>query len=104
MMNKSFVTDTVFKAKLTLRLIQDGRVGIWLKLIPLSCLLYLIAPIDLIVGPIDDAILLYLGMEVFIEFCPQELVSEHTQALRGQSAPAPEPEGEVVDAEFKDQE
>lgn len=99
-MNKTFFSDILFKGKLSLRLLKDARVSLWLKIIPISCLLYLIAPIDLIIGPIDDALIIYLGMDVFIEFCPQELVREHKLALQGTSAP--DTGAEVIEAEFKE--
>lgn len=102
-MNKQFFSEIVLKVKLTLRLVKDQRVSPWLKLIPISCLVYFIVPMDLLVGPIDDAILFYLGMDVFIEFCPKEIVQEHLLALQGQSAPPPVAVDEdVIDAEFKE--
>ncbi len=99
-MNKTFFSDILFKGKLSLRLLKDARVSLWLKIIPVACLLYLIAPIDLLMGPIDDALIIYLGMDVFIEFCPQELVREHKLALQGTSAP--DTDAEVIEAEFKE--
>ena len=104
-MNKYFFANIVEKVKLTLRLVKDERVSFWLKLIPISCLVYFIVPMDLLIGPIDDAILFYLGMDVFIEMCPKDIVAEHLADIRGQSVPpSAAPDGDVIDAEFKDKE
>ncbi len=100
-MNKFSFSDIIEKVKLTFRLVQDKRVSIWLKLIPISCLVYFIIPTDLLIGPIDDAIIFYLGMDVFIEFCPKEIVDEHLQAMGAKSTPASQEE-DVIDAEFKE--
>lgn len=106
-MNNKFFTDILLKVKLTLRLLKDSRVPFYLKLLPVLCLVYLIVPTDILIGPIDDAIVLYLGMDFFIDFCPREVVAEHLRDLRANdtSSPAPaeqEKEGDVIDAEFKE--
>jgi len=104
-MNKYFFANIIEKVKLTLRLVKDDRVSFWFKLIPISCLVYFIVPIDLLIGPIDDAILFYLGMDVFIEMCPKDIVAEHLADIRGQSVPSSAaPDEDVIDAEFKDKE
>ena len=99
-MNNYFISEIVLKFKLTVRLIKDKRVSVWLKLIPAFCLFYLISPIDVLVGPIDDAIMIYLGMDLFIEFCPKDVVEEHKLDLQVNTDPAPQEE--VIDAEFKE--
>jgi uncharacterized membrane protein YkvA (DUF1232 family) len=102
-MNKYFFSDLVEKVKLTYRLLKDSRVSPWYKLIPICCLIYFIVPMDLLIGPIDDAILMYLGMDVFIEMCPKDIVAEHLADIRGQSVPSSAaPDEDVIDAEFKD--
>ncbi len=106
-MNNKFFGDIVLRVKLTIRLIKDSRVPIYLKLLPALCIAYLIIPADLLVGPIDDALVLYLGMEFFIDFCPREVVAEHLRDLRERSTAAPASseapkEEDVIDAEFKD--
>lgn len=101
-MGGGFISDVILKIKLVIRLIQDDRIDIWVKAIPVFCLIYLIVPIDLLIGPIDDAIILYVGMDLFISLCPQDIVSEYLINLKGQSeSPSNE---EVIDAEFKEKE
>lgn len=93
------------RARLILRLMGDKRVSPFLKLLPIGSLIYLVNPID-IPGPIDDALVLWLGVYFFVELCPPAVVQEHMRELRlniaGSSPDAPEPKEEVVDAEFHD--
>ena len=78
------------RAKLIVRLMRDPRVNPLLKLLPIGTLVYLIMP-DLAIGPIDDAVVIWLGSVLFVELCPPEIVKEHTDALHS-----------VVDAEWRD--
>ena len=94
--------------KLVMRLMGDGRVNPLLKLLPIGALVYLVFP-DLVPGPIEDAGVLWLGTNLFVELCPPEIVSEHRAALQ-QVIPGewrdpqqPPPEDEIIDAEFRDQ-
>jgi hypothetical protein len=48
------------RIKLIFRLLLDNRVNPLLKLLPLGTLVYLIFP-DIIFGPVDDALLIWLG-------------------------------------------
>src|SRR3972149_3823053 len=54
------------RMKLILRLIPDSRVTPLLKLLPVGTLVYLIVP-DLAIGPIDDAVVIWLGSVPFVE-------------------------------------
>jgi len=95
-----FISDVILKIRLVIKLIQDDRIDIWLKAIPVFCLIYLIVPIDLLIGPIDDAIVLYVGMDLFINLCPHDIVDEYLVNLKGQpKSPLNE---EVIDVEFKE--
>lgn len=78
------------RIKLILRLFVDGRVNPLLKLLPIGSLVYFIFP-DLIFGPVDDAILMWLGGYLFIELCPNEIVQEHMDALT-----------QVIDGEWRE--
>lgn len=78
------------RLKLILRLMGDRRVSPLLKLLPVGSLVYLLVP-DLVIGPIDDAVVIWLGSILFVELCPPEIVQEHMDALRS-----------VVDAEWRE--
>lgn len=78
------------RLKLILRLMRDSRVSPLLKLLPVGTLAYLIIP-DLAIGPIDDAVVIWLGSVLFVELCPPDVVKEHTDALHS-----------VVDAEWRE--
>jgi len=101
-MGGGFISDVILKIRLVIKLMQDVRIDIWLKAIPVFCLIYLIMPIDLLIGPIDDAIVLYVGMDVFISMCPLDIVNEYLLELGGQ--PKSSPKEDVVDVEFKEKE
>jgi len=66
--------------KLVARLLTDRRVNLLLKLLPIGSLLYLFIP-DIVPGPIDDALLMWLGTTLFVELCPEDVVKEHREAL-----------------------
>ena len=109
--------DITLRAKLVLRLISDPRVSLFLKLLPVGSLAYLVIP-DLVVGPFDDAAIIWLATYLFVELCPPGVVQEHlddlakTKHVLDQFAadhpasnmpwPPPEvaPEGEVIDGEI----
>jgi uncharacterized membrane protein YkvA (DUF1232 family) len=50
-------------------------------------LLYVFSPLDLlpdflaVLGQIDDLVVIFLGLRVFIRLCPKEVVREHVQAI-----------------------
>lgn len=99
--------DLTQYAKLVLRLMGDGRVNPLLKLLPVGALAYLVIP-DLVIGPVDDAMLVWIGTYLFIELCPPDVVSEHRAALQqiipGEwHDPQHPPEDEIIDAEFREQ-
>ncbi len=72
--------DLVTRIKLIVRLMGDTRVNPLLKLLPVGALIYFIIP-DLVIGPVDDVVVMWLGGYLFIELCPPEIVKEHMQAL-----------------------
>jgi uncharacterized membrane protein YkvA (DUF1232 family) len=98
--------DFVLRLKLITRLMVDRRVSFFLKLLPLASVAYLFWPIDLIpgivfpvIGVLDDAAILWIGMSLFVELCPPNVVEEYTQEL---SSNLDNNEGDVVDAEATD--
>ena len=98
--------DLTHSAKLVLRLMGDRRINPLVKLLPIGSLAYLLIP-DLMLGPVDDAVVVWIGTYLFVELCPPEVVTEHRVALNQVSpgeGPAVRPaEDEIIDAEFRDQ-
>ena len=97
--------NLITRARLILRLLRDPRVHPLLKVIPVLAVAYLFIP-DLVIGPLDDAAVVWLGMSIFVELCPPEVVAEHWRALvEGTTAPnpvAPEDSPEVVEGEYRE--
>jgi uncharacterized membrane protein YkvA (DUF1232 family) len=81
------LSELVKNARLTWRLLTDGRVSPGLKAIPVATLLYVLSPIDLFpdvilgLGQLDDIGAILLGLMLFIKMCPPEVVRQHLQAL-----------------------
>lgn len=99
-----FLKSLVNQARLVGRLMVDGRVPFWLKLFPAGVLAYLVWPLDLIsgglapiVGPLvaaDDLAAAFIGLKLFIDLAPPEIVAEHMAAITG----VPAPDWQVDDA------
>ncbi|PWH15158.1 MAG: hypothetical protein DDG59_11635 [Anaerolineae bacterium] len=79
--NSGFFSDLSTRIKLILRLLADGRVNPLIKILPIASLVYLIVP-DLAPGPLDDALIIWLGAYLFVELCPPEVVEEHLKKIR----------------------
>jgi len=83
----NLLSQVLREARLTWYLLTDGRVSSWVKMIPLATLLYILSPIDLLPDPIlglgqlDDLAALILGVKLFIEMCPREIVREHLERM-----------------------
>ena len=79
--------DAARQTRLAWRLFWDQRVPLWTKLIPPAALAYLIFPIDIIpdvalgLGQLDDIAVLLIGIKLFIELAPPDVVREHLLAL-----------------------
>ncbi len=106
-----FLPEVSLRIKLIAKLISDRRVSVLLKAIPVASLIYFFVYPDLAIGPIDDALVIWLTTYLFVDLCPDEVVEEHIARLKhvilpgepGQTPPpaAPEaPKSDVVDAEF----
>ncbi len=83
----TWLQDTARQLRLAWRLFRDQRVPAWTKLIPPLALTYVILPVDLIpdlaigLGQLDDIAVLLLGLKLFIELSPPDVVREHLRAL-----------------------
>ena len=95
--------DLVKRLKLIARLMGDRRVNIFIKVLPLASLAYLFWPLDAIalpiIGALDDAAILWIGSNLFVELCPPDVVREHMQDL---DSNLEDTSGEVVDVEPTD--
>jgi uncharacterized membrane protein YkvA (DUF1232 family) len=83
----SWLRDLIRQARLAWRLFLDPRVPWALKLIPPTAFLYLLSPIDILpdfspgLGQLDDIAVILLGIKLFIELAPADIVREHLRAL-----------------------
>lgn len=78
-----FWSEILNQIRLVVRLMGDRRVPFYLKLIPFASLIYWILPDLLPLIPFDDGLVIFLGLWLFIELCPEEIVAEHRAHLRG---------------------
>lgn len=87
--NVGFIKGMIHQGRLVWELLLDSRVPLWLKLIPAGSLAYLLFPLDLIADPIiglgqiDDLAAIMLGLKVFIEMTPRNIVDEHMRKIAG---------------------
>ncbi len=98
--------DLLMKVKLIGRLMADCRVSPWIKLLPIGAVIYVISPVDLIMGipgldAVDDLAVLWLGATLFIELCPSDVVAELSADLAKTGA-AGDSAGDVIDADVTD--
>lgn len=89
---KTWVKDFFEQFRLAWRLLMDGRVPLWPKILPLLLAVYLIFPFDFVpdmalgLGQLDDLVLLFIGLRLFVNLCPQPLVDEHLLEISGKQA------------------
>lgn len=108
----SALKELIRQVQLAWRLFFDPRVPWLTKIIPPAALIYILSPIDILpdltlgLGQLDDLAVLLLGIKLFIELAPAEVVREHLIALGAkisewQTAQEEPPviEGEVVPEE-----
>ena len=103
------VTRLVKEAQLAWALFRDPRVSIWVKLLfVVGPIIYVLSPIDFLpasvcglIGGLDDATAVYLGLLLLKEFSPKEVVAEIQQRFRGEN-PGNPAEGEVVEGVFRE--
>jgi uncharacterized membrane protein YkvA (DUF1232 family) len=103
-----FWAGLVKQLRLAWRLLWDPRVPAWTKLIPFVGLIYVISPIDFIPDPIlglgqlDDIGILLLGLRVFLQLAPEEIVLQHVEAMGSRASQwrVIDEEPPVIDAEY----
>lgn len=83
----AWVKHVARQARLAWRLLLDRRVPLWTKLVPPAALAYVLFPLDLIpdvalgLGQLDDMAVLLIGVKLFIELAPPDVVREHLREL-----------------------
>lgn len=93
--------------KLIVRLMADPRINPLAKALPIASLFYFLLFPDLAPGPIDDAMIIWLGTAAFIELCPPQIVKEHLDNIK-RTIPSEwhdkKDDGDdvVIDTEYKD--
>jgi uncharacterized membrane protein YkvA (DUF1232 family) len=86
----TWVQDVVRQARLAWRLFWDQRVPLWTKSVPPAVLAYVLFPVDIItdvapgLGQLDDLAVILLGVKLFINLAPPEIVQEHLRELGAQ--------------------
>lgn len=85
-----FFSEVSLRIKLILRLLRDRRVNPLLKILPIGTVFYFLIP-DLLPGPLDDGLIMWLGGTLFVELCPPHVVQEHMDALT-----------QVIDGEWRE--
>jgi uncharacterized membrane protein YkvA (DUF1232 family) len=102
--SRGMTRDFVDRLKLIFKLLGDRRVSPWVKLIPIGALAYLISPVDIIMGipgidALDDAAVLWIGSNLFVELCPPDVVQEYLQEIQSNIQ---DNSGDIVDADATD--
>lgn len=80
------MNDLISRLRLTWRLLQDNRIPLWTRSIPVLVAIYVISPVDLIpdvpiIGWIDDVAVLMGGLRLFESLVPDYIIYEHRAAL-----------------------
>jgi uncharacterized membrane protein YkvA (DUF1232 family) len=87
------LAEIIKNIKLIWRLLNDRRIPPWLKMIVPATLLYLLFPIDIVpdiipgLGQLDDIAVILLGLKLFVEMCPEEIVRQHLDELASVASP-----------------
>ena len=82
-----FVAHLPRFVKLFSRLAKDSRVALGPKLLLAGIFAYLVFPTDLFpdfligLGQVDDLLVLFLGLKLFLRLCPKAVVQEHVRAI-----------------------
>jgi len=83
------------QVRLVWRLLRDGRVPGWVKLLPMAGAIYLLLPIDFLpdwalpgLGELDDLAIALLMLKAFVDLSPPGIVREHLEGLAGRRGPS----------------
>jgi uncharacterized membrane protein YkvA (DUF1232 family) len=97
--------------RLAWRLFLDKRVPLWTKIVPPAALAYVLSPIDILsdfppmgLNQLDDIAVVVLGVKLFIELAPPDVVREHLKELGARIEEwrvVDEDEGPVVEGQYE---
>ena len=97
----------IFDIRLAWRLLREPRVPLLAKAVVPVAALYFVSPIDLIpdfipvLGEMDDLVMAYGALKMFINMCPPAAEAFHRAALEGRRPfSRMEPADVVIEAEF----
>jgi uncharacterized membrane protein YkvA (DUF1232 family) len=104
-----FFRQLIDQFRLSWALLQDNRVSVALKVIPIGAVAYLLSPLDLIpdilpvLGQLDDLGVLMTALTVFNNLSPAHIVAEHVERLRMGSGyvSSRDENGTVIDVKAK---
>ena len=99
---EGFFKDLYQNIRLIIRLMGDSRVNFLLKALPGGALIYLVVPFDLMpINPLEDALVIWAGLALFLELCPDDVVAEHRRILQGDVEGEETPRS-IIDGDYKD--
>lgn len=91
-----FFAELLHQIRLVWYLLKDKDVPAYLKLIPFAALVYLVVPTDIIpdflpgLGQLDDLGVIVLGLKMFLNLSPKEIVDYYLAEMKGLNPQAPE--------------
>ena len=83
------------KLRLALALMREPRIPLLVRAVPPALVLYLAMPLDVIpdfipvIGHLDDALVLLLGVAVLLRFTPRAVLEEHVARLKAEAQSEP---------------
>jgi uncharacterized membrane protein YkvA (DUF1232 family) len=96
--------------RLAIRLIREPRVPMLAKAVAPLAAIYLLSPIDVlpdlfpVLGQLDDLVVVYGALKLFLRLCPPAAVAFHDAALAARRPfSRMSPQDVVIDAEFRRQ-
>jgi uncharacterized membrane protein YkvA (DUF1232 family) len=91
------------QVRLVFQLLKDRDVPIYLKVLPFVGLAYVIFPVDFIpdvipgLGQLDDLTVIVVGLKMFIELAPTDIVNKYLNQMRGVTGQDKVIEGDASD-------
>ncbi|HXH23399.1 MAG TPA: YkvA family protein [Dehalococcoidia bacterium] len=77
------------KLRLARAILSDRRIPVAVRILPVALVLYLAMPLDIVpdfipvLGQLDDALVVLVGVALLLRFARREVLAEHVAALEG---------------------